>query len=188
MTYKKLSEIADVFTGVRISRYTSDENTQPERIFQSKIRDNKLKYDIVQVGTKIDDKYYSRKNDIIIHLLNFKRIYHLKNENIIIPSNYAIIRVKEGYDSNYIYHILRSNQFNHVKERISEGTTINVLKLNHLKNIKIKVFDQQRQKTYGKTLDLIDKRIQIKEKQLEIEIEYKNEMLSEILGGRYVKL
>lgn len=187
MTYKKLSEIADIFTGVRISRYISDENTHQERIFQSKINDNQLNY-LIQVCNKVDDKYYSRKNDIIIHLLNLKQIYHIKNENIIIPSNYAIIRVKEGYDSNYIYHILKSNQFNHVKERISEGTTINVLKLNHLKNIKIKVFDQQRQKTYGKTLDLIDKRIQIKEKQLEIEIEYKNEMLSEILGGRYVKL
>lgn len=187
MTYKKLSEMADIFTGVRISRYISDADTHQEKIFQSNIKDNPLDYSL-QACRDVNGKYYSRKNDIIIHLLNTKQIYHIKDENIIIPSSYAIIRVKEGYDSTYLYHILKSTQFYHVKGKISEGTTINVLKLNHLKNIKIKVSDKQKQEIYGKTLDLMDKRIQIKEKQLETEIKYKNEMLSEILGDSYVKL
>ena len=111
----------------------------------------------------------------------------LTEENILIPFNYAIIRPK-NVNAQYIYHILKSNQFNHVKKRINEGTQLKVLKVSHLKDIKIKIISPESQEKYGHLLNLVDKHIQTKEKQLKTEYEYKNELIYELLGEKYVRL
>lgn len=187
MTYKKLSEVADIYTGIRTPRYMSDESQNTEKIISNKIADNKLHYETIKVDDNIDKKYYSKKDDIIIHLLNTTQIHMLTEENILIPFNYAIIRSK-NVNAQYIYHILKSNQFNHVKKRINEGTQLKVLKVSHLKDIKIKIISPESQEKYGHLLNLVDKHIQTKEEQLKTEYEYKNELIYELLGEKYVRL
>ena len=187
MTYKKLSEIAEIFTGIRTSRYKNITEGTKTKILLNKLHNNKIEYEELKIN-KVQPKYYSQKNDIIIHLSDTTSITIIKEENLLIPLNYAIIRLKKGYNAEYVYQILKSTYFQNIINRISEGSSIKFIKINDLKNIKIQILKQEKQEKYAKMMQLINKRKLISEKKIEIEEKYLHELIQKELGGQYVKL
>lgn len=187
MTYKKLSQIAEIFTGIRTSRYKNIVEGKNTKILLNKLNNNKIEYETLKIN-KINQKYYSQKNDIILHLSDTKNITLLKEENILIPLNYAIIRTKKEYNPHYIYQILKSRNFQYTLERISEGSSIKFIKINDLKNIKIKTLEKEKQEKYAKIMELLNKRNILNRKKIEKIEKYQNEIIQKELGGQYVKL
>ncbi|MBE6513468.1 MAG: hypothetical protein E7Z75_10080 [Methanobrevibacter olleyae] len=187
MTYKKLSEIADIFTGIRTKRYKDIVNGKKTKVLSNNLINGKIEYEEQEIG-KINPKFYSQKNDILIHLSNSTNITLIKEEHIIIPLNYAIVRINSENNPEYVYQILKSQQFQKVADRICEGSSIQFLKINDLRNIKIKLLKLEEQEKYGKIMQLLNKRAELNKKRLEIEEKYQNGILQIELGGNYVKL
>ena len=72
---------------------------------------------------------------------------------------YAVVRVKEGFDVDFIYHLLKSDIFPRELHKIVEGTTLKIIKTTHLKEINLPIPDYETQVEYGRLFKLMDKRI-----------------------------
>lgn len=187
MTYKKLSQIAEVFNGVRIERYEDEINGNIVKVLHNSSKENKIEYE--EYKTKeINPKFYSQKNDIIINLANPENISLIKEENIVIPLNYTIIRVKPQYNPEYIYSIMKSKLFTNTIRRTMEGSRIKFTRINDLKDIKIEVLDKKKEDKYAKMMGLLNRRSQLYKKKTKLEEDYYNESIKNGLGSHYVKL
>ena len=170
----KFGEIAEIFTGIRVKRYQKGETiTQP--VLKKTYEDSpKIEIEFKDVSQDINPKFYSRKNDIVI-LLAGSKVSKLEEEGIIIPMYYAVVRVKDGFDVDFIFHLLKSDIFPRELHKIEEGTTLKIIKTTHLKEITLPVPDYETQVKYGRLFKLMDQRIHLN---LElIELERKNEKL-----------
>ena len=88
---------------------------------------------------------------------------------------YAVVRVREGFDADFIYQLLKSDIFPKELHKLQEGTTLKVIKTTHLKQISLPLPDYETQRKYGNLFRLMDDRIN---KNLElIELERKKEKL-----------
>ncbi|WP_297981836.1 restriction endonuclease subunit S [uncultured Methanobrevibacter sp.] len=178
----KFEEIADIFTGVRVKRY-QDGITHKERILKKTYSDNSSKLDVedVEVTDDISEKFFSRKNDIVI-LLAGSKVSKIEEEGIIIPMYYAIVRVKKGFDVDFIFHILKSDLFPRELHKIEEGSTLKIIKTTHLKSINIALPDYETQKNYGKLFNLMDKRINLNLELVELERSIEKSIIHEVLS------
>ncbi|MFM5882242.1 MULTISPECIES: restriction endonuclease subunit S [Methanobrevibacter] len=161
MIVKKLEDIAEVFSGVQISRFIDlNENKFP--VIKNKfVEDEILDYHYENISKNINKKYYSKKGDIIISLSQPNTVSLLQKEGFIIPMYFAIIRLNEGYDSSFIYHLMNSDLFHNKLHVLLEGGTLRVIKVADLKKMKINIPNFEKQNDYGKFLDLIDKKCKL---------------------------
>ena len=181
----RFDEIAEIFTGVRVKRYQKGKGRTIEQPILKKTyseNSSKLDLDHEEVSDEINEKFFSRKNDIVI-LLAGSKVSKIEQEGIIIPMYYAVVRVKEGYDVDFIFHLLKSDIFPKELHKIEEGTTLKIIKTTHLKSIYLPVPDLETQRNYGKLFNLMDKRInlnlELAEREKQIEKLIINEMLVE---------
>lgn len=158
MFEKKLEEIAEIFSGVQISRFM-DEDSQKYPLIKNKFKkDYILDYSMENISSDINKKYFSKKGDIIISLSQPNTVSLLNEEGFIIPMYFAIIRLKEEYDSSFIYHVLESEIFHKKIHTFLEGGALKIIKLSDLKKIRINIPEIEKQKQYAEFLDLIDKK------------------------------
>ena len=168
ITRYRFDEIADIFTGIRVKRYQKGLTvTQP---VLKKTYDDSPRYEIdfVNVSEDINPKFYSRKNDIVI-LLAGSTVSKLEEDGIIIPMYYAVVRVKEGFDVDFIFHLLKTDIFPRELHKIEEGTTLKIIKTTHLKEITLPVPDYETQVKYGRLFKLMDQRILLNLELIELE-------------------
>ena len=158
MIEKKLDEIAEVFSGVQISRFVENNSNLTPVIKNKFIKDDILDYSLENVSEGINQKYFSKKGDIIISLSQPNTVSLLNEEGFIIPMYFAIIRLKKGYDASFMYHVFNSDIFHKQIHTLLEGGALKIIKLSDLKKIKINIPDFEKQKKYGEFLDLIDKK------------------------------
>lgn len=184
----ELSQIAEIFVGIRASRYNDKINGETKTILDNKKSDDiAFSYEKIKMGN-YNQKFESQVDDIIIHLMHPSLVRKIKEEGVLIPSNYAIIRLKSGYDPEYVYQILKTPDFQEKILRLREGTRIKFLKINDLKSIKIRVPNLEEQKTYGRLMHLLKKRKHLNRKKVMLEERFLQGMFQEELGGKYVKL
>jgi type I restriction enzyme S subunit len=170
----KLEQVADVFTGIRITRYQNgdlkEQHVLKKTYEDSPNIDTKKEF----VSKDFNPKFYSQKNDIVV-LLAGSVVTKLDKEGIIIPMYYAVVRVREGFDADFIYQLLKSDIFPKELHKLQEGSTLKVIKTTHLKQICLPLPDYETQRKYGNLFRLMDDRIN---KNLElIELERKKEKL-----------
>ena len=178
----KLEDIGDVFSGVQITRYV-DINSNEYPVIKNKFKkENILDYSMENISENINEKYFSKKGDIIISLSQPYTISLLHQEGFIIPMYFAILRVNKKYDSSYIYHYLRSEIFHKKIHTLSEGGNLKIIKIEYLKNIEIETVDLEIQKKYGKFLNLIDKKSKLLDNKKQI-----NEKLKEFVIQKQLK-
>ena len=172
MTLKRLDEIADVFSGVRSSRYAQEDGVKT-KIFVGK-PSKSPEWEYQTISPHLNEKFYSKENDIIIHLSNVFAVERITKEGIVIPMQYAVIRLNEGYDSKYVYHILKSKDFKRKLERFQMGSALKFIKINDLKSIKIAIPDIDTQKKYSELFELVDLKIQLKNKEINLISDFKD--------------
>lgn len=170
----RLEDVAEVFTGIRIKRYQSGDVVKQEVLKKTFEDSSNVKTEMEDVSLDINKKFYSRKNDIVV-LLAGSVVTKLDEEGIIIPMYYAVVRVRDGFDADFIYQLLKSDIFPRELHKLQEGTTLRVIKTTHLKEISLPLPDYETQREYGNLFRLMDERIN-KNLQL-IELERKKEKL-----------
>ena len=183
MDVKKLEDVAEIFSGVQISRF-KDKNSQEQPVIKNKfIKEDILDYSLENITKEINDKYYSQKGDIIISLSKPNTVSILKENGYIIPMYFAIIRLKKGYDSSFIYHLLNSEIFHKNSYRFLEGGALKVIKISDLKNMKVTIPNIDKQKKYGELLNLIDEKNNLLEKKKNCNKKIKEYLIQTQLKG-----
>lgn len=179
----KFDDVAEIFTGIRVKRYQKGFTIKQEVLKKTYEDSSKIETDFEDVSDDINKKFYSRKDDIVI-LLAGSTVSKLEREGIIIPMYYAVVRVREGFDVDFVYHLLKSDIFPRELHKIEEGTTLKIIKTTHLKEISLPMPDYETQVKYGRLFKLMDKRINLNQEL--IELERQNEKL--IMKNLFEKL
>lgn len=180
--YKKLNDIAEIYSGVQISRFI-DENADESPVLKNKfIKNNILEYSNEKISEELNEKYYSKKGDIIISLSQPNTVSLIHEDGYIIPMYFAIIRLKKDYNPTFIYHILNSKQFHFKLHKLLEGGALKVIKVNDLKNIKINIPDMENQEKYAEFLNLIDEKTSLLNKKQECNEKIKEYIITQLKG------
>lgn len=179
MKTKKLGEIADIYTGARISRYQNNTTQQP--VIQRKYKQKKPIIKNEEVSEDLNKKFYSKQDDIILSLHDPNLIFKLNKKNTIIPMYYLIIRVKEEYNPTYVYYVLKNKILKKEISRLTEGSTLKIIKTNNLKEIKIPLINKEKQSKYGKIAELIEKRILLKQKAITLDENLEKSILTNLM-------
>ena len=158
MVMKRLEEIGEIFSGVQVSRFHGKNSNS--KVIKNKFRSGEiLDYSIESISKDMNQKYYSKKGDIIISLSQPNSVSLLHKKDYIIPMYFAIIRLNEEYNPYFIYHLLNSTMFHDKLYKLLEGGSLRVIKVSDLKKIKINIPNKEKQEKYGELLNLIDKKI-----------------------------
>lgn len=181
---KKLSEISEIHTGVRLNRL-KEKNTSLKKVIKKISSENILEYEysIESVPNSINEKFISQKNDIIISLLDPGSVCKLEKEGLIIPMQFAIIRLNENYNADFIINLLKSNLFKKELNKLVEGSGLKIIKSTYLKEVKLPLPDYEKQEKIGELLKLIEKRIILNSKTIELEKQAKEAILNKTIGG-----
>ena len=181
---KKLSEISEIHTGVRLNRL-KEKNTSLKKVIKKISSENILEYEysIESVPNSINEKFISQKNDIIISLLDPGSVCKLEKEGLIIPMQFAIIRLDENYNADFIINLLKSNLFKKELNKLVEGSGLKIIKSTYLKEVKLPLPDYEKQEKIGELLKLIEKRIILNSKTIELEKQVKEAILNKTIGG-----
>ena len=193
MNYKSLNEIAEIFTGLRISRYTDESNNGKNvKVFKGKLSDIHNKDPEIEkmvLSDDIDKKFYSQKQDILLQVVgSSKTIKIVEQEGIIIPMNFIIIRVHEEYNPVFVFHLLNSVSFINILNRLSEGSSLQFVRIPDLRQIKLQIPDKKTQNEYGNLLELVDIKKNLEIKKIEISKQLETAIIMDKLGDKYVKL
>ena len=181
---KKLSEISEIHTGVRLNRL-KEKHTSLKKVIKKISSENILEYEysIESVPNSINEKFISQKNDIIISLLDPGSVCKLEKEGLIIPMQFAIIRLDENYNADFIINLLKSNLFKKELNKLVEGSGLKIIKSTYLKEVKLPLPDYEKQEKIGELLKLIEKRIILNSKTIELEKQAKDAILNKTIGG-----
>ena len=181
---KKLSEISEIHTGVRLNRL-KEKNTSLKKVIKKISSENifEYEYSIESVPNSINEKFISQKNDIIISLLDPGSVCKLEKEGLIIPMQFAIIRLDENYNADFIINLLKSNLFKKELNKLVEGSGLKIIKSTYLKEVKLPLPDYEKQEKIGELLKLIEKRIILNSKTIELEKQAKDAILNKTIGG-----
>ena len=192
LEYLSLEEISEIFNGIRITRYIDEKNTQKtQKVFTNRQLENSeeiLNSEDIRITSKIDSKFYSQKNDILLQVIGTTKTTLITNEvGIIIPMNYIIVRVHENFNPIFVYYVLKSARFADMLEKLSGGSNSHFVKIQDLKKIKVKIPDLVIQQKYAKLMQLLDERNKLEYKKLKVNNKIQTSIISNKLGDKYVK-
>lgn len=183
----KLNEIADVFLGIGIQRYKSKEieGSIREKVYLQRIDENSndLLYESIYLKENIDKKFFSKKNDLLIKLFSPKMVYKVTEENIIVPSKFAIIRVNENIsDVSYIYHILNSRYVRKQIVKLLEGK-FKTIKIQDIKDLELIMPSVDNQRKFAELFNLIDQKINLENEKISNYKKLKDGFFNEMIDG-----
>ena len=167
-----LTNISEVQTGLVLVRKRADEkdkDTHNYRILTLKSFEpqgflNEHELDVFFSKEKLEQKYLTNKGDIIVRLTTPYTAICIndKQEGLVIPSNFAIIRLKEKtYIPEFVALFLNSEIIEKKFFKSSISTTIPLIKTKHLREIDLSDIPLTTQK---KIVEL--NQLQVKEKRL----------------------
>ena len=96
---------------------------------------------------------------------------------------FAIIRLDENYNADFIINLLKSNLFKKELNKLVEGSGLKIIKSTYLKEVKLPLPDYEKQEKIGELLKLIEKRIILNSKTIELEKQAKDAILNKTIGG-----
>ncbi|MCL2177181.1 MAG: restriction endonuclease subunit S [Firmicutes bacterium] len=157
-----LKELADIQTGLVLSRARAIKSNKRQQVFTlSSVTQNgiiKEEFNEMEVMEQVNEKYLSREGDLIIRLSlpSFAALIDKENENILIPSQFAIIRIRNDVIvPGYLNIYLNSNEINTVIGKKAEGTVIKVLSVKQLGEFEIPIPPLIHQQKIVKLFNLI---------------------------------
>jgi len=165
----KLINMSEVQTGLVLVRKRADDNRDAHKYRMLTLKSfdpqgwiNEGEMDLFYSKKKLDNKYLTNKGDIIIRLTTPYTAICIndRQEGLVIPSNFAIIRLKKQiYIPEFVALFLNSEIIEKQFFKSSISTTIPLIKTTHLRDMEIP----------DKTLDIQKKivelnQLQVKEK------------------------
>ena len=118
----KLKDIADVSSGLSYRRYVDDESQSYKVIVQRSIKKDGILDDFEDIRLKQPKPhYFTRTGDILMKMPYPYDVVCVSQENLVVSDRIAIIRLKKGYNPEFIAHLLTNA---HVKKQLYElGST-----------------------------------------------------------------
>lgn len=189
---KKLNDIADIISGVPINRYKKGENLKEYEVIQQRSMNkniNEIQFEKENLSNKINERYYTKKGDIIYKLQgdNFAKLITTE-KNAIVSHSFAIIRPnekKETYDPTFIENLLNDPAVANQIIRMTDGTIIPKVSINVLKELELIIPPIEIQKEYSNLLKLINQRIEIYKENIEKDSQLKESMFEKLIGDFY---
>jgi hypothetical protein len=188
----KLKTIANISSGLVLARVDSsqsdsfDDNIKKYYyISQKSVKDNYIEdneFEPIYTNKNIEKRYLAQYKDIIMKLTQpyNAAVIDFQRDDVIVPSNFAIIRIKEDYVSVFLAYILNGEDVRRQLKRLVEGSNIPVIKINSLKNINIKKVSKHKQIEYSKLFYLIDYRRKLLDRARELEDNLRKDILSKL--------
>ena len=157
----KLSKIADISIGIILARkqdrlrenniYIYDSITL--KSIQSSGIINKENLEKVFLKDRIDENLLTKKGDVVIRLSEpYIAIYIDENlSGLVVPSNFAIIRLfNESISGEFLKFYLNSSSGRKEILKVSGGSNLNTINISNLKQIEIKMLDEEKQRKFVK--------------------------------------
>ena len=179
MKSMKLEELAEVLVGQIMTRVSSKEEGEGEKV--RVIIPGAVQVEYISeesLGTnylikKVDEKYYTKEGDLVMKLTSDYDVALIKKEEAgcVISSFVAVIRPKE-LDSKYLGAILNSTYIKDMLRAKAAGSTMSMIKVSDIRNLVIPIFEKDIQESLGKTFYYgnEDGRLQIEMGKLNIEL------------------
>jgi type I restriction enzyme S subunit len=184
MQQKILNDIAEIFSGLSYRRYLDESGYEFKIIVQRSIkRDGELSdFEELSLKSNIKDRYFTQKNDVLMKMTYPYDVVCVKQENLVISDRIAIIRLKKGYDPEFISHLLTNA---HVKKQLHElggSGKIPHTSLKEIKQLKLIIPDFETQIKYGELLNTINDKIHEDLRQVEYDRHLKEAILNDLWG------
>ena len=153
-----LNDMAEIFSGLSYRRYLDEDGDDFKVIVQRSIkRDGELSdFEEMSLKSNIKERYFTQKNDVLMKMTYPYDVVCVKEEKLVISDRIAIIRLKEGYDPEFIAHLI--------------------------KQLQIIVPDFKTQKRYGELLNTINDKIFEDLRQVEYDRHLKEAILNDLWG------
>lgn len=196
MTEIKIGKIAETSLGMVVQRFTPNKRHYGDskgavigkEYYQTTLKsldDNKIDpnlFETIEVEKDINNRYLLKKGDIIMKISPpfSAAVIDFNCENLIGSSHFAIIRVNEEFDSEYLSFILNGKHVRRQLMRLIEGGSLSIIKISYLNEVKIRTRDKSEQKRYAKLFSLLMKRKELKTRVIEIEDEIIRDLISRL--------
>lgn len=187
----KLTDIAEINFGLSYRRYLDENGDKFKIIVQRSIKKDGVLSDFEEVTLNhhIKGRYFTQRNDVLIKMTYPYDIVCVKQENLVISDKIAIIRLKKGYDPEFIAHLLANA---HIKKQLHElggSGKMPHTSLKEIKQLQLHVPDLETQIKYGKLLDTINDKIFEDLRQVEYDRNLKEAILNDLWdGGNELKI
>lgn len=181
----KLSDISEIIIGTLISREEAKESLFTYKVLNIKALDQ-ASNDYQTIFTKKEiTKTITQKNDIIIRLTSPVKILLIDDttQNLIVPSQMCIIRIKDQTNPIFLKWYLESSKF---QEQISlnlVGTSIKKLSVTTLKNLIIPKIPINIQNKISELIKTWEQEKKLSLKIIENKELYYNQVIEDIIKG-----
>lgn len=202
----KLKDIADIQMGLVLSRagakqlelikqnvmekFSANETYQYKAVTLRSIDDqgnlDENQCDDFISKDKLTDRYLTVKNDILIRLFSPLKICLINDlqENIVIPSQFSILRLKDNARNDilpeYLQLIMQNKSFTNQVEKLEVGFQLRSIKTSSIENVEIYIPTVQRQKKLIEIVKLMRRKENLLSELLEQQ-KIQNEILQEKL-------
>lgn len=175
MTTKKLGEICNISAGMVLNRFKDEIGKEYKLLTLRSVNKNQIntdEFDTFTSDKEIDTKYILKKGDIVMGLTTPYSVAMIKfdDNNVVVPSSFVIIRVKNDKNINpdYLAYYLNSNDVLRQIHATVEGAIIPRVSKHNLKNLRIKLIESEKEQDYVTSMNLLNERVTLKEKELEL--------------------
>lgn len=179
-----LDDIAEIISGLSYRRYLDEGGDNFKIIVQRSIKKDGELSDFEEVSLKHDirDRYFTQKNDVLMKMTYPYDVVCVNEENLVVSDRIAIIRLNEGYDPDFIAHLLTNM---HIKKQLHElggSGKIPHTSLKEIKQLKLVVPDFETQMKYGELLNTINNKIFEDLRQVDYDRHLKEAILNDLWG------
>lgn len=182
----KLEDVAEIMVGVLARRENDINGENSYLLFSLKNYEEKKPYEELKTDKDLSSKQ-AQEGDLLFRLLYPNKIIVVQKEleGILIPSQFCIIRPKQGkIDSTVLRWYLESRQ---VKEELNERITGSIIKsmpTANLRTLKIPDISEEKQKDMKDLITLWEKEKEISEELLKEKEKLYNFYLEEMIKRR----
>lgn len=161
----KLNDIAEIKTGLVLNRKKAD-MSKDQKLYYSVVSLKSFNEDAIYDNTfadefisneQIKEDYQIKQGDILLRLRepNFAVYIDTEYENLIYPSLMVRVKIQDTrFDSHFIAHYLNSTIVRRALSTVLSGTTIPMIKVADVNEIKIPLINLDKQKRIVKYLKL----------------------------------
>lgn len=179
-----LDDIAEILSGLSYRRYLDENGDVFKIIVQRSIKgDGELSdFEEVSLKSKIKERYFTQKNDVLMKMTYPYDVVCVKEENLVISDRIAIIRLEDGYDPEFIAHLLTNA---HIKKQLHElggSGKMPHTSLKEIKRLQLMIPDLKTQRKYGELLNTINDKIFEDQRQVEYDRHLKEAILNDLWG------
>lgn len=179
-----LNDMAEIFSGLSYRRYLDESGDNFKIIVQRSFKKDGELSDFEEVSLKKDikDRYFTRKDDVLMKMTHPYDVVCVRQENLIISDRIAIIRLKKGYDPEFIAHLLTNAHIKKQLHQLGGSGKIPHTSLKEIKQLKLNIPDFETQIKYGQLLNTINEKIIQDQRQVEYDRHLKEAILNDLWG------